>query len=279
MSFRLGQVRLDVVSDGVYHADGGGPFGLVPRALWSRHYTPDAENRIPMALNCLLIRTPSQTILIDTGLGDKLSEKGRRIFGLQREKGLVENLAELRVAPEDVDIVLNTHLHADHCGGNTRYEDGRVVATFPRARCWMQRLELAEAMYPNERTQSTYLRENFAPLEAAEALHLMYGDTQVTPEVRTVITRGHTRAHQSVIIESEGQTAVFLADLSFLTIHLERLAWVSSYDVEPLETIETKRAMRDFILRHDALLFFEHEVRTPVGRLRREGDELRVEAV
>lgn len=277
---QLGRLQLEIVSDGTYWSDGGGPFGLVPRVLWSRHHQPDEANRVHMALNCLLVRGPDHpTLLVDTGFGSKLDQKARRIHGLEQERGLVESLAALGVAPEEVEVVLNTHLHNDHCGGNTRRQAGRLVPTFPNARYWMQARELADALYPNERTSAAYSAENFVPLEEAGRVEVMTGNTQVTPAVRTVITRGHTRAHQSVIVESEGQTAVFLADLAFLAVHLEKLAWVSSYDVEPLETIESKRAMRQFALRREAVLFFEHDLGTPAGRLRAEGDELRVEPI
>lgn len=273
----LGSVELYVVSDGLYRSDGGGPFGLVPRVLWSRHYEPDDQNRIPMALNCLLVRSEGHTILIDTGYGDRLDEKARRLAGLEREGGLVESLALVGVAPDEVDIVIDTHLHGDHCGGNTRHEKGHLAPTFPRARYWMQRREMADARYPNERTAATYFRENFVPLEEAGRVEIMDGDARVTPAVRTIITRGHTRAHQSVIIESQGQTAVFLADVAFLRIHLERINWLPAYDVEPLETLETRRRLRPWLAEREAILFFQHDARTPAGRLRREGEEYRVE--
>lgn len=278
-SVRLGRLELFLLSDGTYHADGGGPFGLVPRALWSPLYPPDEDNRIPMALNCLLVRGPGYTLLVDTGLGDKLGERQRQNFGLERQRGLLQELADLGLAPEEVDVVINTHLHADHCGGNTRLQGGKPVPAFPRARYLLQRRELADASFPDERTRATYFAENFEPLAEAGQVELLSGDTQVTAEVRTLLTRGHTRAHQSVVLQSEGHTAVFLADVAFLTVHLERLAWVSAYDLEPQETMETKRSLRERLLEWEALLFFEHEVRTPAGRLRRAGERWQVEPV
>ncbi len=227
------------------------------------------------------------------------------------ENRLLRSLAALGFRPEDVSLVINTHLHADHCGGNTRFDpDGRVVPTFPNATYLMQRLELADATYPNERTRATYLCENFLPLvtlcdrdssrredktecvavsarrqslqqalPATCAARILSGDTQITPEVRVMVTPGHTRGHQVVIVESQGEAAVFLGDAASYAINIERLAWVPAYDVEPLVSIETKRNLRDWAWRTGALLFFQHDVTTPAGRVRPDGDGWRVEAV
>ena len=276
---RLGNTDLHIVSDGMAWMDGGGHFGLVPKVLWEKVVQADELNRIPMALNCLLVVSEGQRILVDTGFGDKLSPKERQIWGIAGENRLVGNLRRLGFAPEDIDIVINTHLHSDHCGGNTVLRDGEVVPTFPRAEYWIQRLEWADARYPNERTRATYLAENFVPLEERGQLRLLYGDTRVTSEVRCVVTRGHTRAHQSVVIESGGETAIYLGDLASWAIKMERLAWVSAFDVEPLETIETKRRIRNWALERDALLIFEHDSRVQMGYLREEDGKYKVEAV
>ena len=192
----------------------------------------------------------------------------------------MDGLARLDVAPQDVDIVIATHLHSDHFGGATIWgPDGEAVPTFPRAEFWIQRREWADARYPNERTRDTYLPENLLPLEASGRLRLLHGDTRVTSEVRTLVTPGHTRAHQCVILESEGQTAIYLSDLTTLAVHLERLAWMTAYDVEPLETLETKRRIRDWALRADLLLIFEHDPGVSLGRLRRKGERYWVEPV
>jgi glyoxylase-like metal-dependent hydrolase (beta-lactamase superfamily II) len=167
-----------------------------------------------------------------------------------------------------VNTVVNTHLHRDHCGGNTTLDqDGAVVAVFPQATYCVQRLELADAMFPNERTQAAYLRENFAPLEQNGRLHILSGDTRLTDEVRAVVTPGHTRAHQCVVVESQGQIAVFLGDLAPWPIHMERLAWVPAYDVEPLITIETKRWLAHWAMENHVLLIFEHHPEIQAGYL------------
>ena len=288
---RLGNANLHIVSDGLAWMDGGGHFGLAPKVLWEKVVQADELNRIPMALNCLLIESEGKRIIVDTGFGDKLSPKERGIYSLAGENRLVGDLRRLGFAPEEIEIVINTHLHSDHCGGNTVLRFGKVsdqqfgkvsdrcrevVPTFPRAEYWIQRLEWADARYPNERTRATYLAENFVPLEERGQLRLLYGDTRVTSEVRCVITRGHTRAHQSVIIESGGETAIYIGDLASWTVQMERLAWASAFDVEPLETIETKRRIRDWALEKDVLLIFDHDSRVRMGYLREEGRKYKV---
>jgi glyoxylase-like metal-dependent hydrolase (beta-lactamase superfamily II) len=263
----LGNVKLHIVSDGTYWEDGGGLFGLVPKALWEKVRTPDERNRLPFHLRCLLIETPEQRVLVDTGYGDKLSEKARSSISLEGERRLLHSLEKLGVGPLDVDLVVNTHLHADHCGGNTRVEDGELVATFPWATYCVQRLELADASFPNERTRGTYHAENFEPLHRSGQLRILWGDTRLTPEIRVVITPGHTRAHQCVVVESQGQTAIFLGDLASWPIHMERLAWIPAYDLEPMVSIETKRNMAHWAIEKRALLIFEHHPEVIAGYL------------
>ena len=264
---RIGNVEVYVVSDGSFKMDGGALFGLVPKVLWEKVITPDERNRVPMSLRCLLIISQGKRILVDTGMGDKLTPKERDIFGIEGRKRLVESLAKLGFSPEDIDIVVNTHLHSDHCGGNTYWADGEAVPTFPRAEYWIQRLEWADAAFPNERTRATYLAPNFMPLWERGQVRLLYGDTWITPEVRCVVTRGHTRAHQSVLIESEGKKAFYLGDLAPWAVNMERLAWIPSFDVEPLETLETKRWIQKWAAQEKVLLFFEHDPRIAAGYL------------
>ena len=268
---QFGSLSLKLISDGVMRLDGGAHFGLVPRVLWEKVVEPDELNRVPVALNCLLIESQGQRILVDTGLGDKLSDKQRRNYGLQRPHGgLIGALQRLGLSVEDIDFVINTHLHGDHCGGNTTFREGQLVPTFPRARYWVQRLEWAEACHPNERTRATYLPENLHPIEEAGQLRLLNGDAQVTSEVRCVVHSGHTRAYQSVIIDAEGQVAIYMGDLAPFTVHLERIQWLPAFDVLPLDNLETKRAVRDWALERDALLIFQHDPSLSWGRLIRD---------
>jgi glyoxylase-like metal-dependent hydrolase (beta-lactamase superfamily II) len=265
---RFGSIDLHIVSDGTYWEDGGGLFGLVPKALWEREMAPDERNRLPFAQRCLLIESPKERILVDTGYGDKLSEKERGFISLTGERRLLSGLGALGLGPLDIDLVINTHLHGDHCGGNTRHDEtGQVVATFPRATYCVQRLELADASFPNERTRATYRSENFQPLAQSGRLRILTGDARLTDSVRVLVTPGHTRSHQCVVIESQGQTAIFLGDTASWPIHMERLAWVPAYDVEPLISIETKRNLARWAIEHHVLMIFEHHPQIVAGYL------------
>ena len=271
---QFGHVSLHLVSDGIYWEDGGGLFGLVPKVLWAQVAEPDERNRLCFDTRCLVIETPGQRILVDTGYGDKLSAKELSFISLQGERRLLTNLEKLGIGPMDVDLVINTHLHGDHCGGNTQPgEHGtptsstHLVPTFPRATYCVQRLELADATFPNERTRGTYAHENFEPLEQAGQLRVLSGDTRLTDEVRVIVTPGHTRAHQCVLVESGGQTALFLGDVASWPIHMERLSWIPAYDVEPLVSIETKRNLARQAIENHVLLLFEHHPEIKAGYL------------
>ncbi len=279
-AMKLGSVELFLLSDGQFRLDGGSIFGVVPKVLWEKVLPADELNRIPMALNCLLILSEGKRILVDTGYGQKVAAKQRDILVLQRhDGGLLDSLQRLGFAPGDIDVVINTHLHPDHCGGNTVYRDGSAVPAFPAAEYWIHYREWSDACHRNERTSKTYLAADFAPLQEADQLRLVYGNARVTGEVRCVATRGHTRGHQSVVIESEGQTAVFLGDLAARAVHLERLPWTTAFDIEPMQTLKAKRAMRDWACEKRAVLFFGHDTQTPAGRLHKEGDQFLVEGL
>jgi glyoxylase-like metal-dependent hydrolase (beta-lactamase superfamily II) len=273
----LGQVRLEFVSDGTFWLDGGAHFGVVPRVLWEQIIAPDDLNRVPMALNCLLIESQEKKIVVDTGVGDKVSAKRKEILHLERRKGLLDNLKEKGVEPEEVAVIINTHLHADHCGGNTIERWGRTIPAFPQADYWVQEEEWKAAQHPNERTRAAYLPENFDLLQEKGKLRLIRGDTPVTSEVRCIVTPGHTRSHQSVLIESEGKKALYLGDLAPWAVNIERLAWIPAADVEPLVNIETKRRIREWALEEEVLLIFEHDPHIKAGYLLRVGNELKLE--
>jgi glyoxylase-like metal-dependent hydrolase (beta-lactamase superfamily II) len=258
-----------IIPTGRVWMDTGGAFGLTPQPLWIEHQPVDEKHRIPMDLDGLLVISEGKKIIIDNGLGHKLSEKAERNFGLEYPEGtLVENLEKHGLTPADIDIVINTHLHSDHCGANTMLDGETVIPTFPNAEYWIQRLEFADAFHPDARTRGTYFADNFVPLWKAGKIRFLHGDTEVTSEVRTVMTRGHTRGHQSIILDDgSGVPVFFTADLSTYAVHFAKPSWVTAYDVEPLETITTKAKWQKWVLETNATLFFQHDSYTRTAKL------------
>lgn len=237
---RVGAWQLDTVSGGAFKLDGGAMFGVVPKPLWERVEPADEQNRIRMATNCVLARDGRHTVLIDTGTGTKHSAKEREVFAVEPGDHLVENLARLGVAPEDVDTVVLTHLHFDHAGGSTRVgTDGKIVPTFSRARHIVQRgeWELAASGVPELR--GVYPTEHFLPLLETGSVQLIDGDVELVPGMRSLVTPGHTQYHQSVVMASGGETALYIADLCPMSAHL-RSHWCMAYDVDVLETRRRK---------------------------------------
>jgi len=277
--FRIGDLELLVVSDGVLRQDAGAVFGLVPRIMWER-YTPDLDDkyRMPLGLNSLLVRSEGKTILVDTGVGTK-GARPPGATGTEASGELLHNLAKEGVQPEDIDIVVNTHLHFDHCGGNTVADNGKPLPAFPRARYFIQKGEWEAATHPNERTRGTYLAENFEPLQDARQLELIEGDVDLAKGVRVTRAPGHTEDHCIVELESQSEYALYVGELAQHPVMLERLAWVSAFDVLPLVSLETKRRLTEKVMEKNALLISVHAPFPGLGRLRKEDDKLRWELV
>ncbi|MEM7533148.1 MAG: MBL fold metallo-hydrolase [Chloroflexota bacterium] len=274
-TFNIGSIRCHIVRDGRHYADGGGFFGVVPRVLWERVVQPDEQNRIVSEARCLLIESSEGLILVDTGHGDKYTDKRRKILGLEvasKRDRLVADLASVGFRPEDVDIVILTHLHQDHAGGATRWDTpdhtpGQAIPTFPNARYQVQRIELADASYPNERTAATYFVDNWQPLIDANQLDIVDGPQLLAQGVHTVITPGHITALQAVWVQDGGESLLFLGDACSWAAHMNRLAWVPAWDLDPMTSIETKRALAHEAICSDALLVFQHDSQVVTGRL------------
>jgi len=267
---RVGSMRIHALEAGVLQLDGGAMFGVVPRPLWERRIPPDSRHRIPLAMRCLLIEAPNALVLVDSGLGNKENDKFRDIYGVSNRgtpTRLEDAIRHAGFQPADVDIVLNTHLHFDHAGGNTHVDEtGQVRISFPGARHVVQRRELDFARSKNERIRASYLAHNFEPVVQAGLWDLLDGPAEVTAGVRVIPTPGHVPFHQSVLIESEGAVGCFLADVCPTSAHLP-LPWIMGYDLEPLVTLESKRGLWAQALEEEWLLIFEHDPRTPWGRL------------
>lgn len=267
---KLGAFEIHPVSDGRFRLDGGAMFGVVPKALWERCCSADELNRIPLSLTALLIRAKGKNILVDTGLGSKEDAKFQRMFAVERTPTLLESLKRLGLGRGDIHMVINTHLHFDHAGGNTRRErDGSIGPTFPNAKYFIQHGEFEDAARANERTRASYRPDNFAPIAHINQWEFLHGDTEIIPGVTAVVTAGHTRRHQSVKIESEGETAFFLGDLIPTVSHLP-LPYIMGYDLFPIQTLETKRWVLDRAFEERWLLLFEHDPLVQAGYVRRD---------
>jgi glyoxylase-like metal-dependent hydrolase (beta-lactamase superfamily II) len=266
--FSLGDCQLLVVSDGVLHLDAGSVFGVTPRVMWEPLVGPlDEEHRLAVGLNCLLVRSQGKLILVETAVGNKRTRVPAGA-GVDQAGTLLEDMARHGIRPEDVDIVINTHLHFDHGGGNTIYRDGELVLTFPRAQYFLQRGEWEEANHPNERTRASYLPENLEPLADSPQLELVEGEAEVIKGVRILPAPGHTAHHAIVEVASAGQTALYIGDLAQHPLMLERLAWISSYDVLPMVALETKKRILERALAENALLVGVHCPPPGLGRLK-----------
>jgi glyoxylase-like metal-dependent hydrolase (beta-lactamase superfamily II) len=274
---KLGHLELHIITAGHVLLDGGAMFGVIPRPLWEKKMQPDARNRITLSMNSLLILAGGKRILVETGAGDKMNAKTREIYGL--DGPFVED--ELRgygLRPEDIDIVLNTHLHFDHAGGNTRVENDKVVPTFPNARYVVQRGEFEHAMNPNERDRASYFPENYGPLEAAGMFTLLDGDGEIAPGVEVIKLPGHTAHMQGVKLTGGGKTAFLFADLVPTTAHLP-IPWIMGYDLYPMTTLENKKRWIPDVVREGWLAVFAHDARVPAAYLRERNGQWEAEPV
>jgi methylmalonyl-CoA epimerase len=274
----LGDLELVSLSDGFFRLDGGAMFGIVPRPLWERRFPPDDRNRIPMGTRPLLVKG-DKTVLIDAGCGNKMDAKSAEIYGLEREYHLDHALAEAGVAPEDIEIVVASHLHFDHAGGFTvRTNDGRVVPRFPRARYIAHRDEWEDATHPHERNRASYLQDDFVPLRDAGVLELVGDEFEIIPGLHYRRSGGHTRHHQVITIQSGGRTAVFAADMFPTSAHAPN-PWIMGYDLYPMDTLAFKRAFAREAIAHEYLIFFEHDPSLAAGIFRERDGKRTVERI
>jgi methylmalonyl-CoA epimerase len=265
--YTLGNLELISLSDGFLRLDGGSLFGIVPKPLWEQKTPADERNRIRLAMRPLVVRG-ARTMIIDAGLGDKESEKFCDIYGVERARNLDHALASAGLAPDDIDIVLATHLHFDHAGGFTvRDAAGRLRPRFPRAQYIVRRGEWEDATHPHERNRATYLADNYVPLADAGVLQLVDDDQTIMPGVKVRRTGGHTMHHQMVLIESAGKAAAFVADLMPTTAHLGE-AWIMGLDLYPMDTLAAKKAFLREAVDRETLVFFEHDPSIAAGFIR-----------
>jgi glyoxylase-like metal-dependent hydrolase (beta-lactamase superfamily II) len=266
---KIGAIDIFPVSDGRFRLDGGAMFGVVPKVLWEKCCPADDHNRIALSLTCLLIRAHGKNVLVDTGLGGKIDAKFQDMFAVDRTPTLYESLKEYGLGPNDIQLVINTHLHFDHAGGNTVGGNGELRPAFPRAQYVIQRGEYQEAVKANERTRASYRPENINPPAMAKRWEFVEGETELLPGVSVMMTTGHTQYHQSIKVESEGKVAVFLGDVIPTVSHLP-LPYIMGYDLYPLQTLETKRWLLKRAHEEGWLLIFEHDPQVQMGYVKKD---------
>lgn len=275
---QFGDYRVEVIPDTEFRLDGGAMFGVVPRVLWSKVSQPDELNRVRLNMNCLYVETSSERVLIDTGIGEKWSERDLAVYGIDRKNTLAGSLKKITgKAAEDVTIVVNTHLHFDHAGGNTT-ADARaiVIPTFPNARYMVSRAEYEHAEAPHERDRASYLPDNWRPLIESGQLELKGPEYEVVPGLKMETITGHSRTMQCVRLERGGKTLFGFADLVPTRAHL-RLPWIMGYDLFPVETLEAKKRLLPQAVREGWLCLFYHDPEMPLARLVEEEGKVRPE--
>jgi glyoxylase-like metal-dependent hydrolase (beta-lactamase superfamily II) len=262
---KIGKFECFPLSDGKFWLDGGAMFGVVPKIFWEKTNPSDEKNRILLGLHPLLIKHPESNILVDTGIGDKFSEKFGKIYGVDKSETLEETLSECGLETGDIDKVIITHLHFDHAGGNTYYsEEGEPVVKFKNASYIIQKKEWEAALKPNPRSKASYLKDNFLPIEENNQLKLIDGDEEIFPGITCVLTGGHTEGHQIVIIRDNGKGAIYWADLIPTTSHI-KLPYIMGYDLFPLEVIDKKKHFIKMATENKYVSFFEHDPNKTVG--------------
>jgi glyoxylase-like metal-dependent hydrolase (beta-lactamase superfamily II) len=261
----LGDLELHVLNAGHLYLDGGAMFGVIPKPLWEKKFPADSRNRIKLSMNCLLVFAGGKNILIETGAGDKFDAKFRDIYGLDGPF-LEKELRRFGRALHDIDVVINSHLHFDHCGGNTRIEKDKVVPTFQNARYAVQRGEFEHAQHPSERDRASYIPDNFMPIRSACKLSLLEGDRNIAPGVELIRVQGHNTHMQCIKLHGGGKTAFFLADLVPTSAHLP-LPWIMGYDLFPMMTLENKKKWLPEVVRNGWIALFAHDPNVPAAHL------------
>ncbi len=275
----LGQFEIYGLRDGFFFLDGGAMFGVVPKTLWEKKSPADEKNRIRLALNSILIKTAKELILVETGIGGDLDPKFHDYYSVGTKPGLVLSLEKLGYQAEDIDLVVNTHLHFDHCGGNTsKNEKGEDAPTFPKARYIIQKGEWEYALHPSERDKSSYLEQNFLPLERHGLLQLVDGNKEISEGVEVIVVPGHTSRHQCLKVSTGGKVLFFLGDLVPTSAHVG-LSYIMSYDLFPQQTLENKREYFEQAIEEDWILAFNHDPEYFFGKVKKVNNKYTFEAL
>jgi glyoxylase-like metal-dependent hydrolase (beta-lactamase superfamily II) len=277
--FRVGEYKVTPLVEGTLKVDGGVLFGIVPRNAWENLLVPDIENCVRLPITAFLIQGRGHNILLDTGFGTKLGDLQLRRAGIGPIAPLPTLLTAQGVAPEEIDTVVLSHLHATVAGGLTKLNGGGVLPVYKNAVHWVQTGEWEQAVHPNLRTNTVYFRENYESLLWLKSLSFIDGDAEIVPGIRAVRSGGHTQHHQVLIVESKGEGAVFWCDLIPTTRHL-MLRAVPAVDIEPLRTMESKAELLHIAVSKGWMSVFSRDPDFVVGQLvpsPTETEELRLE--
>ncbi len=267
----VGDFEITLVRAGFYWWDGGAMFGVVPKTLWNRHFGADESNRVRLGFNCYVVRTGDHSILIETGAGDKPDHKARERMKLpDAAPVLPQILAGQGIDPESIDIVINTHLHFDHCGGNTVLSTGGVRPAFPRARFYTRRGEWEHAHERHVRDRVSYIDANYDPLVENGQMHLLDADCEAAPGIEMKLAPGHNRDMMVVTACSQGQTFCFFSDLIPTAAHVAP-SWVAAFDLFPLEAIDNKTRWLELAVRSQWICGFAHEPDVAFARIKKAG--------
>ncbi len=278
-AMKFGKFEIFSIVENSFKIDGGAMFGVVPKIIWEKLTPPDEKNRVKLDLNLLVIKAKDENILVDAGIGDVLSERQRKIYGIEKPSDLERKLSELNLTSEDIDLAILTHLHADHAGGVVKLdESGKKTCRFPNARHIVQIKEWNDAMFPDERTAATYFTENLKLLEGSNLLELVDGEDEVAKGIRITSTGGHTPGHQAVLIEDGDNKILWPGDIIPSTFHL-RIPYVASVDLFPRETMALKKRFLDMCTDDGWLLAFDHDVNIKLGKLEKSGNEMKVNKI
>jgi glyoxylase-like metal-dependent hydrolase (beta-lactamase superfamily II) len=276
---KLGDKEVYSIVDNSFKIDGGAMFGVVPKIIWERMMVPDEKNMITLDLNLLLVKSKGKNILIDCGIGDTLNEKQKKIYGVVKDSNLEIALSWLNLKPEDINLVILSHLHLDHAGGIVKFDsNGKRVPRFPQAKYIVQSEEWKYALQPDERTKATYMVENFQVLDDFGVMELVNGDRELLPGVKVKLTGGHTQGQQVVLIQGGEKTILYPSDIIPTISHL-RIPYTAGVDIYPLEVMEVKKKLIQDCLENNWMIAFDHEIEIKLCYLEKINERIEVKKV
>jgi len=271
---KFGEVEICSFVENRFKIDGGAMFGVVPKAIWEKLVDCDEKNRVDLDLNLLLVKTKNKNILIDAGLGDTLTDRMKRIYGVENNSNLNQGLAKFGLRAEDIDLVILTHLHLDHAGGVVKFnESGEKVPTFPKAKHIIQAQEWKDALAPDERTMATYFPDNFIVLKDFNLVELIDAEKEIEPGIKVIPTGGHTRGHQAVLINTGNEKILCPGDILPTQNHL-KIPYIASVDTYPLETMKVKKEFLGKCLNDGWNVAFDHDTKLKLATLEKKEDKI-----